>query len=178
MLGLGNSIDRSGFISAESGPLFFSSVIAADFFAAYSVDGNLSFTANQSAPDGSAGWLKMVFDAEQTSTTGIERSNFNAEMGGITLNESYKVSFDIFLSDGTNSASKAHWPVDPTTTRISFGGQQSQDIAVGESVLYEQTLTVSNTSFVHFYVYWNSPSQHLPNADAQLYIKNFKIEDA
>jgi hypothetical protein len=178
MLGLGNSIDRSGFIGAESGPLFFSSVIPVDFFAAYDVEGNLSFTANQSAPDGSTGWLKMVFDTEQTSIAGIVRSNFAAEMGGITLNQNYKISFDIFLSDGTNSASKAHWPEDPTTTQVSFSQTVSQNIAVGESVLCEQNLTDTNTSFTDLFVFWNIPSHHRPNADAQFYIKNLKLENA
>lgn len=172
MLGLGKSIDRSGFVAQGDAP-----PIADDFFTGDSVQGTLSFTANQSAPDGSTGWLKGVFDTEQTSYVGILRSNFAAEVGGITIGATYKISFDLFLSDGTNSASKDHWPNAPTTTTISLGGNQAnQDITPGQATLFDKTLSAANNdTYVDLYIFWNVPSDDRPNADAEFYIKNLEI---
>ena len=178
MLGLGTSIDRSVFVaqggSVEATP------IADDFFTGDSVQGTLSFTANQSAPDGSTGWLKGVFATEQTSYVGILASNFAGTIGGITVGSSYKISFDLFLSDGTNSENKAHWPNGPTTTSVALGGNQAnQDITSGQATLFDQTLAATtNNTFVDLYIYWNNPTNDRPNAGAEFYIKNLKLENA
>ena len=176
MLGLGTSISNSSFIATD-GPLFFSSVLPVDFFDTVDVRNSaadLTITANQTV-DSSSGWLKVVFALEQTGAASLINSNI---VDAIVIGQDYKISFDIFLSDGTNSESKAHWPSGPTTTSVALGGQQpTQDITAGQTTLWEQTITASAT-FNDFYLFWNNPSSDRPNADAQVYIKNLKIENA
>lgn len=172
MLGLGTSIDRSAFVG-EAGPepLFFSSVIPADFFQQYSVEGTLSLTANQSAPDGSTGWLKGAFNQDQVGFSGITTDSSNPF--AIVSGQDYKISFKIFLSDGAGQ-----WPSGPTTTQASVGDAAfSQEITAGEVALFSQTSTAASTNNVLF-VYWYLPAEDRPNAGAQFYIKDFKVEDA
>ena len=177
MLGLGNSISNSSFIGTD-GPLFFSSVLPVDFFDSNdtSIGGSVAITANQTV-DSSTGWLKVVFDSEQTGVATFVNDN----TVDIVVGQDYKISFNIFLSDATNGAGKAHWPSGPTTTSVALGGQiPPQDITAGQTTLWEQTITASrnDSGFEDFYLFWNSPSGDRPNADAQFYIKNFTIEDA
>jgi len=172
MLGLGTSINRSAFVG-EAGPepLFFSSVIPADFFVNYSVEGTFSLTANQSAPDGSTGWLKGVFSSTQSNFSGIRTVGF--DQIGIVSGQDYKMSFKIFLSDGAGQ-----WPNQPTTTQASVGGAAlSQEITAGEVALFSQTSTATSNSD-ELFLYWYLPSEDHPNAGAQFYIKDLKVEDA
>jgi hypothetical protein len=182
MLGLGTPIDRSSFVGAAgaAGPLFFSSVIPVDFFDTITVRNSasdLTITANQTV-DSSSGWLKVVFDLEQTSAPTFAKSSI---IDGIVVGQDYKISFNIFLSDATNGANKAHWPSGPTTTSVALGGViPTQDITAGQTTLWEQTITASANASgnLDFYLFWNNPSGDRPNADAQFYIKDLKIENA
>lgn len=182
MLGLGNSINRSGFVGGVSeGPLFFRSLLADDFFDTISVRqsvADLTITANQSAPDSSTGWLNVLFDLKQTGVATFRHASI---LDAIVIGQDYKISFDIFLNDGLNSIDESHWPSPPTTTQVALGGQiVQQDITAGVATLFEQTLTASANASANleFYLFWNLPSGDHPNADAQFYIKDLKVEDA
>ena len=135
MLGLSNTISSLGTSSSavvasrgsgssEPDPLFLSSVIPANFFTPDSIQGTLSLTADQSAPDGSGGWLKGVFSQDQTSFSGMVHLGFDSEItGGLVSGDSYKISFDFFLNSGTNGNGEDFWPSAPTTTTLSLGGE-------------------------------------------------------
>lgn len=182
MLGLGKSINRSSFVGAAgaAGPLFFSSVIPVDFFDTITVRNSasdLTITANQTV-DSSSGWLKVVFALEQT---GVASFASTSAVDSIVVGQDYKISFNIFLSDATNGEDKAHWPSGPTTTSAALGGQiPTQDITAGQTTLWEQTITASANASgnLDFYLFWNIPSNDRPNADAEFYIKDLKIENA
>jgi hypothetical protein len=192
MLGLNNTISSLGTSSSaviasrgsggsgssEPDPLFLSSVIPANFFTPDSIQGTLSLTADQSAPDGSGGWLKGVFSQDQTSFSGLLHNDFDGDItGGLVSGDSYKISFDFFLNSGTNGNGETFWPSAPTTTTMSLGGRgPTQDISPGSATLWEQTLSsISRPDYNDLYIFWNYPSSDRPHAGATFYMKNLKV---
>ena len=111
MLGLGNSLVSSSTLNADVFS-FSKSLLADNDFSDYSVQGgSLTFTANQSAPDGSTGWLKVVYPAtDQTDTlSGILNDQSNATyflsdwaaMSTPRPGSTYTLKFDMYL-EGTD----------------------------------------------------------------------------
>ena len=181
MLGLGNSLVSSSTLNADVFS-FSKSLLADNDFSDYSVQGgSLTFTANQSAPDGSTGWLKVVYPAtDQTDTlSGILNDQSNATyflsdwaaMSTPRPGSTYTLKFDIYL-EGTDE-----WGTDDVKTTGLVGGYGvALDVPVDTAYSFSKQSSNLLTNQVNpdLKIYWVTAGDK-PLGGATFYIKNISV---
>jgi hypothetical protein len=182
MLGLGNKLTNSATVFDDSVFVFRKNLFAANDFEDYSVEGGaLTFTANQSAPDGSTGWLKVVYPGtDQTNLSGIQNTNTTSEfflqpysdLSTPRQGSTFTLKFDIYL-EGTDE-----WGTDDvTTTGLVAGYGVNQNIPVNAATTLEKTSAnlLDSTATVDLKIYWPLSGDR-PLGGATFYIKNLSIK--
>ena len=136
-------------------------------------EGTIEFTANETAPGSTAGWLKCKYDTTQTSSSGIVLAWFSGPGFGIVAGDYFTISYDIyFLDDG------GKWQgSDPVSSRVQHFGLTSTTAvnldtitSVGPSTI---TSTGNQTTYLAIDVQVGSD---LPQEGAVFYIKDIVAE--
>lgn len=145
----------------------------ADGFILYSVEGTGSLTFNETLTvDSSTGWLKLVVDADQTSSAGIVNPNL-IEGSGIAVGDTVNITADVYADgefDGTDPLN--------LVTQLTGSVQNSSDIplsAVSTGVSLVNNYTIAeNTSIFNFLRIYTQSNDNMAATDA-LWIKNIQI---
>jgi len=161
-------------------PTYFSYGFSGDYepspaFAAHSVEGNLTLSYNQTAPDGTTGCLKGVYDTAQTNNSGIIITS-PLDVSRLTVGDVVLASFDIYVVDenwGTGADNVS-------TTLTAFDDDKTLSLAPDQfssfTVVAGDSFTVGSTSVPdnHIIIRW-ATANRLPGAGGTFYIRNFNF---
>lgn len=179
MLGLGLGVQKSAPSTKKQDFFIEQDNIPVGYFGDYSIDGtapedSLTYTADQSAPDSSTGWLKIQYpDSDQTSISGINKGDL-VEAAATIAGRKFRVQFDVFLETAANWTEGAG--NNTVTLEVLYGNtyfavEVTPDQATSVSTGI-QTVSVSGQDRLTIFF---RTAGDLPEANATWYIKNFKI---
>lgn len=140
----------------------------------YSVTGNLAITYNETAPDGTTGCLKGVYDTDQPDNSGIRLLDV-VDPSVVTNGDDISISFDIYIFRELTSPYSWDTSIGQTSTTFQFLGKSTSRFAyVNTWTTMSFSTTVSNTTGNDFLLRWATANQ-LPNAGGTFWIKNFSV---
>ena len=185
MLGLGNGLTKSGL--AKLNLITYSSDFSSnvDGWLKYSVDqGDMTITANQNpnsdgGPDES-GWLKAVWDSNQTSASGIRSANLHSN--GILPTDTFSLSYRIFMKNddgqfiGSDDISFRTTITDDTashqTQHTDIAGDEVVSISIAQTTIGGGS---NNDTNVYVNIQWSQSTGDYAQAGAVIYLKDFTI---
>tara|TARA_R110001583_G_scaffold57672_3_gene172482 strand:- start:2252 stop:2776 length:525 start_codon:yes stop_codon:yes gene_type:complete len=168
MLGLGNSITTGGAEYSLGGTYTSDFTTGTDGWEPYSVEGTLTLLANQTI-DSTGGWLKGIYDTNQTNASGVQLNPPFSIVSGMDLEISYKVYIPNLGGSEWLNAGGSGAATDPDL-RVSFsGGFKHDNLSYNTTTSITATdTTVGATNFIEF----NFAVIDKPQDGAVFYIKD------
>lgn len=140
----------------------------------YSVEGGLAITYNETAPDGTTGCLKGVYDTDQTDNSGIRLLDI-VDSSVVTNGDNMNISFDIYIFRELTAPYSWDFYLGQVSTTFQLLGKSISRFAYANNwTTMSFSTTVSNTSGNDFLLRWATNGQ-LPNEGGTFWIKNFSV---
>jgi len=179
MLGLGNSLTQNSVLREITAPYSYSQDViqAGDGWEAFSVSGSPTIQYNQTAPDSTAGWMKLTFDETQANFWALR--NTDILNGRVEVGSTAAISYKIFLDtaalwgDGSeNDDNSISW-----TTFYGSSASSFTDVTAGSSThtSISNSITTTSASSTLQLRQGLYAAEDFPLAGAEVYIKDLSI---
>ena len=164
-----------------------------DGWAAYSVEGDLTLTYNEDAPDGSGGWLKGVYGSTQTDGNGSGIIRADQTMGFTqAIGDAFTFSYSVYLE---NPGGGNYWGAtgsyddhvnsslaireDDGSIIKSMGGHTGQDQVINKAMDNSNFSIINSETYDNVTITWGKNTwidNDNPNAGAIFYVKDIVID--
>jgi hypothetical protein len=179
MLGLGNSLTQNSVLREITAPYSYSQDViqAGDGWEALSVSGSPTIQYNQTAPDSTAGWMKLTFDETQANFWALQ--NTDILNGRVEVGSTATISYEIFLDTAALWGDGSGSPADSILWQNFYGSKTSSSTAVtagnSSSTTISKSISATSTASIIQLRQFLYTAEDLPLAGAEVYIKNLSI---